>query len=292
MKDFFVSVIIPTYNRANDLDRCLKSLQNQTFKSFEVLVCDDGSTDNTKEIVDKYNSVLTIQYIKDENFGGPARPRNNGIKKIKGNVIAFLDSDDWWYPNKLEVSLINLKNYDLVYHNLDTYKQEDKPNGVMKSRQLNIPNIINDLMLNGGIPNSSVVIKRDIIDKVGFITEDKKFIAVEDSDYIIRIAQITNKFKFIDKSLGGYWIGNNISVSEKQIDREQALYDKHNYLLNSTEKVQALQLLSLKKARVYHKLSEFSKAQSQYQIAFRSTKISFKIKSIIGFLSSQIKIKI
>ena len=212
MKDFFFFLLIQTYNRANDLDRCLKSLQNQTYKKFEVLVCDDGSTDNTEEIVEKYKSVLTVQYIKDENFGGPARPRNNGIKKANGNVVAFLDSDDWWYPNKLEVSVINLENYDLVYHNLDKYYSVNKSKGRIYGREL-YGDIAKDLLVNNnGIPNSSVVIRISIVDVIGFISEDKNLIAVEDSDYWLRATFVTNKFKFIDESLGAYWIGGNIYV--------------------------------------------------------------------------------
>jgi len=86
-----ISVIIPTYNRSKELKRCLESLTRQTYKKFEVIVCDDGSTDNTKEVVNSYRNVLNIIYIKDENFGGPARPRNNGIKLSNGEYIAFLD---------------------------------------------------------------------------------------------------------------------------------------------------------------------------------------------------------
>ncbi len=291
MKDFFVSVIIPTYNRANDLDRCLKSLQNQTYKKFEVLVCDDGSTDNTEEIVEKYKSVLTVQYIKDENFGGPARPRNNGIKKANGNVVAFLDSDDWWYPNKLEVSVINLENYDLVYHNLDKYYSVNKSKGRIYGREL-YGDIAKDLLVNNnGIPNSSVVIRKSIVDVIGFISEDKNLIAVEDSDYWLRATFVTNKFKFIDESLGAYWIGGNISVSEKQIVRENNLFNKYKYLLNEDEIKIAHFIRSLSKARILHKLGKFNEAKKEYQISLGHNKFSNKFKSIIGIVTSSLRIQ-
>jgi glycosyltransferase involved in cell wall biosynthesis len=286
----FVSVIIPTYNRGNQLKICLEKLCEQTFKNFEVIVCDDGSTDKTPQIVAEFKTKLNLQYIQDDNFGGPAKPRNNGLKIAKGNIVAFLDSDDWWYANKLEEAIKYIEDYDVVYHNLDKYKTLDKPSGLISNRQLGA-NAVKDLIINGGIPNSSVVIKKSIIDKIGFITEDKNFIAVEDSDYWIRAAQVTNKFYYINKSLGAYWVGDNISVSHKQIDRDTALFNKHEYLLDDSERKQALQLLALKKARVYHKMGKFAEAKKEYTISFNSSNLSIKIKSIIGFVTSMFTIK-
>lgn len=292
MGDFFVSVIIPTYNRAEDLDRCLKSLQGQTYKNFEVLVCDDGSTDNTKEIVEKYDSILPIKYIKDENFGGPARPRNSGIKKAKGNAVAFLDSDDWWYPNKLEVSLKYLEKYDLVYHNLDKYYSVNKLNGKVYGREL-YGDITKNLLIKGnGIPNSSVVIRKEIVEEIGFISEDKNLIAVEDSDYWLRATFVTSKFKFIDQSLGAYWIGANISVSEKQIVREKSLFDKYRHLLSEQEVLMAQITRSLSTARIYHKLGMFKEAKSEYFISLKNDKISIRLKSLIGIISCLLNVKI
>ncbi|QOG03788.1 glycosyltransferase family 2 protein [Flavobacterium sp. MDT1-60] len=292
MKDFYVSVIVPTYNRANDLDRCLKSLQNQTFKDFEVVVCDDGSTDNTYEIVQRYSDLLTINYIHQNNFGGPARPRNSGIKEAKGNVIAFLDSDDWWYTNKLEVALANLKDYDLAYHNLDKYYSPDKIKGKVFGREL-YGNITKDLLINSnGIPNSSVIIKKEIIDKIGFISEDKELIAVEDSDYWLRASFVTNKFKFINETLGAYWIGNNISVSEKQILREERLFEKYKYLLSENEISKALITRALSSAIIYHKLKMFKEAQGEYLKSIKNNKYSIKLKSLAGIILCFLRIKL
>jgi glycosyltransferase involved in cell wall biosynthesis len=291
MSGFFISVIIPTYNRACDLDRCLKSLEIQTYKNFEVLVCDDGSTDNTEQIVLKYNSKLIINYIKDENFGGPAKPRNNGIKKAKGDLIAFLDSDDWWYPTKLEESIKYFDEFDLVYHDLDKFKIYNLTNGIIKGRNLS-DRVAQDLIINGGIPNSSVLIKKSIINIVGEFSEDKSLIAVEDSDFWIRTALVTQKFKYIEKSLGGYWIGNNLSVSENQITREESLLKKYKYLLSDNELNKAEINLALRKARIFHKIKKFKNAYFQYKISFKNKSFVIKIKSLIGIISSLLRIKL
>ena len=118
-----ISVIIPTYNRNESLKRCIQSVIFQTYQNFEILVMDDGSTDGTKEIVTDFNDPRII-YEWDDNWGGPAKPRNRGIKKSSGEFIAFLDSDDWWLPKKLEESVVVLeKGSDLVYHQLYMVKK-------------------------------------------------------------------------------------------------------------------------------------------------------------------------
>lgn len=98
----FVSVIIPTYNRSKYLEVAIKSVVNQTFKNFEVLVVDDGSSNNyAKKICNKYKNCF---YFYKKN-GGVSSARNFGVKKAKGDYIAFLDDDDLWIHNKLEIQV-------------------------------------------------------------------------------------------------------------------------------------------------------------------------------------------
>jgi glycosyltransferase involved in cell wall biosynthesis len=291
MESYFISVIIPTYNRAGDLNRCLKSLQGQTYKHFEVLVCDDGSTDNTIEVVDRYNSILDIQYIKDENFGGPARPRNNGLKKAKGSVIAFLDSDDWWYPNKLEILLPFLLDYDIIHHKLDVFTNFKRTNKVVRGRVL-VDNIFKDLIINGnGIVNSSVLIKKNIVDLVGLFTEDRNLIAVEDYDYWIRVSMMTNRFKYIDKSLGAYWVGENISYSLKQINMYKSILDKYSKNLSNEEQKKTLFIYNYASARLYHSHLLFKQAKSLYIESFEINHLKFFLKSVLGYLLCVFRIK-
>ena len=88
-----ISIIIPTYNQGEFLERCLKSISSQTYKNFEIIVIDNASTDNTKSIVDKFN-YLPLKYLVNKNKGMIAQSRNLGIQKARGDIIAFLDSDD------------------------------------------------------------------------------------------------------------------------------------------------------------------------------------------------------
>ena len=103
-----VTVLMPVYNGERYLTEAIESVLNQTFTDFEILVMDDGSTDNTKEVIKEFNDERII-YHYDSNSGGPARPRNKGISFAKGGVIAFLDSDDYWHPEKLQKQIEQTK---------------------------------------------------------------------------------------------------------------------------------------------------------------------------------------
>jgi glycosyltransferase involved in cell wall biosynthesis len=286
-----VSIIIPTYNRGENLRICLNSLVEQTYKNFEVIICDDGSTDDTKNVIQDFVSKLDVVYDYDINWGGPARPRNRGIRISKGDFIAFLDSDDWWYPNKLEVCLPYLSDYDLVYHDLDIYNSTGKSNGVAKGRVL-IGNISRDLVVNGnGINNSSVLIKKSIVNLTGEITEDTNLVAVEDFDYWIRIAKVTDRFKYINQSLGAYWEGENISYSTKQIERAKSLLDKYISELSVEDQKLAILAHHFNSARIFHNLGFYAEAKKSYLEALDMYSLVGTFKGIVGYIMCCFKIK-
>src|SRR5437868_2002167 len=102
LKNPLVSVVIPTYNSASFLSQSIESVLQQTYDNFEVIVIDDGSTDNTEAVLSDYKDA--IHYIKKNN-GGPSGARNLGIAEAKGEFIAFQDSDDLWLPEKLQLQM-------------------------------------------------------------------------------------------------------------------------------------------------------------------------------------------
>ena len=107
-----VSIILPTYNRASFLPEAFEAIKKQSFEDWELIVVDDGSTDNTRELVKDFASHVSqkVQYIYQKNQG-PAAARNKGLNYAKGKYIAFYDSDDIWLPNYLNVCICALENY-------------------------------------------------------------------------------------------------------------------------------------------------------------------------------------
>ena len=157
-----ISIVIPTFNHANYLKKALNSVINQTYRNWEIIIVDNHSTDNTNSVISNFKKDK-ITVLKVNNDGVIAKSRNKGIEIAKGKWIAFLDSDDWWSPRKLEIiePYLNQSN-DFIYHDLkimnkDNIKTKKK---TLKSRNLQKPATL-DLILNGNpICNSSVVVRK------------------------------------------------------------------------------------------------------------------------------------
>lgn len=291
MNKVLFSVVIPTYNRATLLRRTLQSLVMQTYKNFEVIVGDDGSTDNTKEIVTSFKNDLNIKYIRSENFGGPARPRNNGIKAASGEWICFLDHDDWWYKDKLEKICNYLHKGDILYHDLHIYDRNGKKIRKIRGRNLVAPAFV-DLMVNGNaLATSSVVVKKDILSKVDLFDEDKSLIAVEDFDAWLKIAKLTEKFYYVPLSLGGYWLeeGSATEASIRQIDRINAVHNKHEIFLSLENKIYANAIINYPMGRIKWKLGNYSEALNMFKISIKSKNMEIKIKSLVMIFLIQMR---
>ena len=205
-----VSVVIPTYNRSEELKRALESVLSQTYKNFEVIVVDNNSTDGTDVMLKDLND-QRIRLLKINNNGVIAASRNLGINASSGKWIAFLDSDDWWYSNKLErVMRYCNSGYDVCYHDLKIISSQRKfslHQKKMSGYQVKKP-VFNDLIQFGNaLSNSSVVVKAVLIKQIGGLCEDRELIASEDYECWIRLSKLTNKFKYVPETLGCYCIG-------------------------------------------------------------------------------------
>ena len=115
------SIIIPTFNRKLLLERAVKSVIDQTYINWELIIVDNSSTDGTEELIKRLNN-NKIKYHKIKNNGIIAKSRNLGIDESVGDFICFLDSDDWWYENKLSCISNKLNNVDFLYHNMETVR--------------------------------------------------------------------------------------------------------------------------------------------------------------------------
>ena len=276
-----VTIIIPTFNRENVIRRTLNSLVSQTYIDFEVIVVDDGSTDKTKEVVDEYLTILKIKYFWMENFGGPSKARNLGIKMSKGRYIAFLDSDDWWRPDKLMYSVKYLdQGFDLVYHNMYIAKTENQLFSLKKTKSVQVSSPVFEYLCDNGntIVNSSVVVRKDILKKIGSINETKELIFWEDFDYWLRAARVTNSFKMINKILGYYGVDTgNSSSNEKNIKNIESFSKK--YLINHN----IPWWISYRKAIAFYKMNDFERSREQLS-KIQPPSIRYRIIIIILYI--------
>jgi len=186
LKKPLISVIIPLYNAEDYLSETIESVLSQSYQNLELLIVDDCSADKSRELVKRFEDRdKRIRLIELEaNFGGPARPRNVGVEKSSGEYIAFLDADDIWEINKLEIQLdymleynynftsTNSSNIDSASRNID---KEYRVTRFLQKRQKNFT--LCELIKHSFISTSSVMIEKKIF--VNF-DENQDFISVED----------------------------------------------------------------------------------------------------------------
>lgn len=203
-KSPLISVIIPCFNSEKYIEDTLKSVLNQSYQNFEIIVVDDESTDNSYQIVKQMAlNDNRIKNYKITHSGRPSVPRNFGIEKAAGSLIAFLDSDDLWTKEKLKYQLKYLENnpdISFVYSmsitfgdvNLFSERYELFPLPFRAAR------IKEDLILIGNtIPLSSVLIRKEVLEKAGGFDEDPEQ-KLEDYDMWLKLSE-TEKFHFISR---------------------------------------------------------------------------------------------
>lgn len=190
-----VSVITPAFNSEKFISETIESVLNQTWQSWEMLIVDDHSTDNTYTIIKKYaekDSRIHIFRLY-ANSGCPAVPRNHAIKQSRGEYIAFLDSDDVWLQNKLErqIDLMESNKEIAMSYVLFSFLLED---GSIKGEYPKPKNrfegyIFKSLYFKPIIANSSVMVRREIFRELGLLNEDAKLAFSEDYDMWLKIAR-------------------------------------------------------------------------------------------------------
>lgn len=216
-----VTVVIPTFNSADFLPATLDSVLAQTYPAIEVIVVDDGSTDNTATVLGPYMD--DIRYVKQENWGGPSQPRNAGVARARGALVAFFDSDDLMMADKIEISVRAFSEnprLGLVFSNFqgiseqgqvlnedflavytgfrgDLLARDGSEVGILPARKA-----YSQLLKANFVGTSSVVCRKEVFDKVGLF--DEKMLNADDVDMWRRISYGGYDFGYLDRVLHGY----------------------------------------------------------------------------------------
>lgn len=229
-----VSVIIPTYNREEYISETIESVLGQSFKDFEIIVVNDGSIDNTIKKLERFES--KIKLINQSN-SERAVSRNNGVKNSNGKYIAFLDSDDLWFKNKLEKQveiLDDKKDIILTYgQSLRINEKSEKTKTVKRQKEGFSGKVFEQLLSRNFISSPTPVIKREYFEKTsGFST---KYIPYEDWEFWIRFSLLGN-FYFIKEPLAYYRIHKEQSVqlvSAEKIEKVTTLLLEDSFKLTN-----------------------------------------------------------
>lgn len=199
-----VSVIIPTFNRAGLIEKCVDSILSQTYKDIEVIIVDDGSTDNTREVVERMKDPRIYYYYQDNK--GACAARNHGIEVSQGEYIAFQDSDDEWSPNKIERqmdALLGNNGIDIVCCKTLCRRLDGSTFESMRD--------VGDGFITkergpGGITTQTLLMKRYVAENVKFDTNVTRY---QDLDFLL-MAQ--------EKGYHIYCVGENLVIREIGVD--------------------------------------------------------------------------
>ncbi|MCX6786448.1 MAG: glycosyltransferase [Candidatus Kaiserbacteria bacterium] len=222
-----VSIIIPTYNAEKFLDKAVESVLVQTFKDWELIIVDDCSKDNTREIVKDWEAKdeRIHSIFLNENSGTPAHPKNVGIEIAEGEYIAYLDQDDAWLPEKLrkQVNILD-HNSQVGFLSCEAFIVNESGKILNRKIILNIPEsgelLPAILCTNFMFSNSSLMIRRKVIEQCGPRDERPEIGGAEDLEYQFRVAVAGYHFHIIHEPLYKYRVHkNNLSRN-----RENALH--------------------------------------------------------------------
>lgn len=200
-----VSVIIPAFNGAGYSPRAIESILDQTLPVHEIFVVDDGSSDDTAAVAERYGPAVRV--VRQKN-GGPGSARNHGARLATGSWLAFLDADDWWFrqKNELELRCASDSSIGLVHCLFD--HRPDRPPAELT---------FDDVWEQNWIGNSSVMIRRQIFEAVGRFSEDRAIISTEDHNLWLRVAAAGHRIVTCPYILAHYSLGIGISSNPERL---------------------------------------------------------------------------
>lgn len=232
-----VSVIVTTFNRKDKLKDAITSILDQTYNNFEILVIDNFSNYDIKKLIQEFNDTRII-LVQNENNGNYVVNRNLGIKKSKGDFIAFCDDDDYWLKHKLteQIQIFkdseDNKNLGLVYSKCFVLG----PKGIYRvgpRAPMYNGNVFYRMLLIPSVPILTAVVRKQVFNKIGLFNEDKSILCQEDNDFWIRLSK---------------------HFSVKSIAKPTAVYREHNENLSNNNKITLNARLYLHQHMIKNKL--------------------------------------
>jgi teichuronic acid biosynthesis glycosyltransferase TuaG len=225
-----VSVIIPTYNHSEFVKKALQSVIDQTYTNWEAIVIDNHSDDNTDSVINSFADPR-IKLLKIHNNGVIAASRNVGIQHAGGVWVAFLDSDDWWYPKKLDRCIQELeRGYDLICHGEVWLNIRDD---VRNARNIfygpESRAIFQSLLFNGNcISTSAVVVRRHHLEMVSGFDESPNMVTAEDYHLWLKLSRAGAHIGFLNELLGEYLIhdGNSSKTILHNMNALRTVFEK------------------------------------------------------------------
>ena len=237
-----VSVVIPTYNQAELLREALESVRAQTMTDWEAMIINNHSVDNTVQVINEFSEprFQRIDFANDEII---AASRNKGIELSSGEWVAFLDSDDLWASNKLEISLAEAGNSDLLCHREATVKNGGTvsisphftPADATYRRLLFERNCFSP---------TAVMVRRNVLEQVRGFSKDRSLVTCEDHDLWLRLAARGVRVRFVDRVLSTYRLhdANTSTAVDRHLNAGLAVITQHYEAMESKKPLDWIRL--------------------------------------------------
>ena len=274
-----VSVVIPAYNKAELTVKTVESVLSQTYKNIEIIVVDDGSTDNTKDLLKPY--VGKIQYIHKDN-GGACSARNVGIRKSTGEYICLIDCDDTYLPKKIEKSVAYLEKHpECGFVHTAAYLVDEKGNIITQHSHKWAHKtgwISKYLLFKNFICNSTVVIRKSCFEKVGLF--DEEIFTPGDWDMWLRLSE-NYKVGYISKPLTKYMVSssfifNNLIRAQEEELKVIGKIFKRFPQMSKKLKGKIMSSFYLRHALNYLLTKDFEKTKKYFSLALKNNCFNFK----------------
>lgn len=289
MNNILFSIVIPTYNRADLIGRCLQSIVDQTYKNWEAIVVDNFSEDKTEEIVNYFNDAR-IHYYKNHNYGIISVSRNFALDRAKGEWICFLDSDDSWAPDKLEQLMPYVNKCDILYHGFQTNSKKTNffSRSKIKFYTIKKPSVEYVLKRSDPISPSCAAVSRNFLGNTRF-DESEVLFAIEDYDFFLQLLLKNPRVYHLKKYLTYYDATTGVSHnSAKQLDRNRAIIAKYQTYLNKNDFREVLKYYMYLRGLNYLGNNK-KKARKYFGIACYSNAWFVRKRAIAGFIMSFLK---
>jgi glycosyltransferase involved in cell wall biosynthesis len=261
-----ISIVIPTYNHAHFLLTALDSIRAQTLGDWEAIVVNNFSEDDTIAIVESYDDPR-IRLVNFANHGIIATARNHGLSLTQAPFIAFLDSDDLWYPEKLQRCMDKLaQGYDLVCHAEVWVGPGERKRTVRYGPEARAT--YNSLLLDGNcISTSAVVVRREWLERAGGFSVQPEFVTAEDYELWLKLARNRARFGFENQVLGEYLIHEG-NQSRKALLNMHAVMSVFKHHLSVIKKHPSLRQVNRREAIIFYGAARCLQKSKQYSEAW------------------------
>jgi len=257
-----VSIVLPTYNRAYILESSMRSILEQSYRDFELIIVDDGSTDNTEELVCSMKDDRIV-YVRHDHNQGVAVGRNTGVARARGEFLAFQDSDDLWLPEKLQrqVALLEVaeKNVGVVYGVLEKIMKDGRrvvvPGDDVKQRE---GNIFEEVLRGNFITTQVAIVRTELVRRIGSFDPD--LVWLEDWDFWIRYMKNTSAVFDPVVYVRAKVMKDSLTTNRAhRLDSRAKTYDKHRSVFCAYPHIRRKILAQLVKGFLF--TGEFARAR-------------------------------